>query len=65
MGWDGMGWDWMGWDGMGWDGMGRDGHQKCSLIFFILRYIKHYAHKYLYTEKKIGQMSSKFIFWSS
>ena len=25
-------------DGVGWDGMGN---QKCPLIFFILRYIKH------------------------
>ena len=29
-----------GWDG--WDGLdGLDGNQKCPLIFFILRYIKH------------------------
>ena len=26
---------------IGWDGW--DGHQKCPLIFFILRYIKHYT----------------------
>ena len=26
---------------MKWDGMGWDGEQKCPLIFFILRYIKH------------------------
>ena len=32
------GWD--GFDGLdGWDGL--DGDQKCPLIFFILRYIKH------------------------
>ena len=31
----------MGWDGVGWDGVGG---QKCPLIFFILRYIKHYTH---------------------
>ena len=39
------------WDGRtdgrdGTDGTGRtDGHQKCPLIFFILRYIKHYTLK--------------------
>ena len=33
----------------GTDGTGRtDGDQKCPLIFFILRYIKHYTHIYLY-----------------
>ena len=39
----------MGWDGMGWGGMGN---QKCPLIFFILRYIKHYTHINLYIYKK-------------
>ena len=35
---------------MGWMGLdGVDGYQKCPLIFFILRYIKHYTHIYLYT----------------
>lgn len=29
-----------------------DGHQKGPLIFFILRYIKHYTHIYLYIYKK-------------
>ena len=33
------------WDGVGWDGLGC---QKYSLIFFILRYIKHYTHINLY-----------------
>ena len=44
----------MGWDGWmdGWDGMGWDGHQKCPLIFFILRYIKHYTYTNLYIYKK-------------
>ena len=27
--------------------MGLDGNQKCPLIFFILRYIKHYTYIYL------------------
>ena len=31
---------------------GWDGNQKCPLIFFILRYIKHYTHIYTYTYKK-------------
>ena len=36
-------------DGTGRDGTdGRDGPQKCPLIFFILRYNKHYTHIYLY-----------------
>ena len=36
------------------DGTGRtDGPQKCPLIFFILRYNKHYTHIYLYIYKKI------------
>ena len=48
----------------GWDGW--DGHQKCLLFFFILRYIKHYTHIYLYTKEKLsGQISCGFIFWSS
>ena len=48
----------------GWDGL--DGPQKCPLIFFILRYIKHYTHIYLYTNEKLsGQISCGFIFWSS
>ena len=39
---------------MGRDGRtGRtDGPQKCPLIFFILRYNKHYTHIYLYIYKK-------------
>ena len=41
----------------GTDGTGRvgrvDGHKKCPLIFFILRYNKHYTHIYLYIYKKI------------
>ena len=42
----------------GTDGTGRtdgrtDGPQKCPLIFFILRYNKHYTHIYLYIYKKI------------
>ena len=47
--------------------MGRvDGEQKGPLIFFILRYIKHYTHIYLYTKEKLsGQISCGFIFWSS
>ena len=39
----------MGWDGMGWGVMGD---QKCPLIFFILRYIKHYTYTNLYIYKK-------------
>ena len=40
----------------------EDGHQKCPLIFFILRYIKHYTHIYLYTNEKIsGQISCGYI----
>ena len=39
-------------DGTGRDGTdgsdGSDGYQKCPLIFFILRYNKHYTHIYLY-----------------
>ena len=47
------------------DGL-TDGHQKGPLIFFILRYIKHYTHIYLYTKEKLsGQISCGFIFWSS
>merc|ERR1712198_252881 len=43
-----------------------DGGQKGPLIFFILRYIKHYTHIYLYTKEKLsGQLSCGFIFWSS
>ena len=43
-----------------------DGCQKCPLIFFILRYIKHYTYIYLYTKEKLsGQISCGFIFWSS
>ena len=43
-----------------------DGEQKGPLIFFILRYIKHYTHIYLYTKEKLsGQISCGFIFWSS
>ena len=55
---------WTGWTG---GRVGRvDGHQKCPLIFFILRYIKHYTHIYLYTKEKLsGQISCGFIFWSS
>ena len=33
----------MGWDGVGWMD-GWDGHQNGPLIFFILRYIKHYTY---------------------
>ena len=45
---------------------GWDGGQKGPLIFFILRYIKHYTHIYLYTKEKLsGQISCGFIFWSS
>ena len=45
---------------------GLDGGQKGPLIFFILRYIKHYTHIYLYTKEKLsGQISCGFIFWSS
>ena len=40
-------------DGVGSDGVGLDGNQKCPLIFFILRYIKHYTHIYLNMYKKI------------
>ena len=46
----------MGRDGRdGLDGLdGRvDGNQKCPLIFFILRYNKHYTNIYLYIYKKI------------
>ena len=43
-------------DGTGRDGRdgtdGTDGPQKCPLIFFILRYIKHYTHIYLNIYKK-------------
>ena len=43
----------------GWtDGM--DGHQKCPLIFFILRYIKHNIYINLYRYKKIV---SKNFWW--
>ena len=38
------------------DGVGRvgrvDGHQKCPLIFFVLRYIKHFTHIYIFIYKK-------------
>ena len=38
---------------------GRDGHQKCPLIFFILRYNKHYTHIYLYIYiKKLSRQIS-------
>ena len=48
----------MGWGGMGWDGVNG---QKCSLFFFILRYIKYYTHIYLYTKEKLsGQISCGF-----
>ena len=50
----------------GWTDGRVDGHQKGPLIFFILRYIKHYTHIYLYTKEKLsGQISCGFIFWSS
>ena len=32
---------------MGSDGVELDSNQKCPLIFFILRYIKHYTYIYL------------------
>ena len=32
----------------GWTGGRVDGGQKGPLIFFILRYIKHYTHIYIY-----------------
>ena len=38
---------------------GWDGEQKGPLIFFILRYIKHYAHIYLHTKQKL---SGQFFF---
>ena len=42
-----------GWtDGTGWTGGRMDGHEKGPLIFFILRYIKHYTHIYTYIQKK-------------
>ena len=38
---------------------GTDGDQKCPLIFFILRYIKHYTHIYLYIYiKKLSRQIS-------
>ena len=55
---------WMdGTDGTG----GRVGRlTKRSFNFFILRYIKHYTHIYLYTKENLsGQISCGFIFWSS
>ena len=53
----------MGWDGMGWGGVGD---QKCPLIFFILRYIKHYTHINLYIYKKMSrQISCGFKIWTS
>ena len=36
--------------GMGWDGMGN---QKCPLIFFNLRYIKHLTHIYINIYAKV------------
>ena len=30
----------------GWDGW--DGDQKCSLFFFVFRYIKHFTHIYIF-----------------
>ena len=43
----------------GTDGTGRDGNQKCPLIFFILRYNKHYTHIYLYIYiKKLSRQIS-------
>ena len=33
---------------VGTGGTDRTEYQKCPLIFFILRYIKHYTHIYLY-----------------
>ena len=48
------------------DGDGLDDEQKGPLIFFILRYIKHYTHIYFYSKGKLsGQTSCGFIFWSS
>ena len=45
----------------GWTGGRVDGEQKGPLIFFILRYIKHYTHIYLYTKEKLsGQISCGF-----
>ena len=37
---------------MGWDGWGGTVHQKGPLIFFILRYIKHYTDTNLYIYKR-------------
>ena len=45
----------------GWTGGRVDGEQKGPLIFFILRYIKHYTHIYSYTKEKLsGQISCGF-----
>ena len=43
-----------GWRVDGWTGGRVDGQQKGPLIFFILRYIKHYTHIYLYTKEKLS-----------
>ena len=65
MGWDG----WDGWDGLdGWDGWdGLDGPQKCPLIFFILRYIKHYtSYILIYIYKKCpGKFLVGLKIWTS
>ena len=40
---------------------GRDGHQKCPLIFFILRYNKHtHIYLYIYIKKLSRQISCGF-----
>ena len=44
--------------GVGWDGLGLDGDQKGPLIFFILRYIKHYTYTNLYISKKRSRQIS-------
>ena len=46
--------------------MGLNGNQKCPLIFFILRYIKHHPHIYLNIYKKNPEkISYGFQFWWS
>merc|ERR1712155_308054 len=46
--------------------MGWEGYQKCPLIFFILRYIKHYTHSELYIYiKNPDKFLVGFKFWSS
>ena len=53
----------MGWDG--WMGWGWTVHQKGPLIFYILRYIKHYTYTNIYImgefQNRVPKMRQKYV----